>query len=864
MIHRPWKGMCNRYLNPVGVLVALLRTSRGTQYDNSRFENCTGLVEYIADGRCHDTNNNENCLYDGGDCCPCSCMDGLQYECGSNGFYCIDEACIDPSIVSTFPDCPGSLLDLGNGECNGYNNLPECGYDGGDCCVCTCIDNTACTFDFECIDPGAAGAEMYDCEMPPPAALPCSEDVSQHWVIEDSAQARALVRAINCSGGFFQVEWKGNISIDETISIFDGTALNISGSGPGVVINGSFDKRLITVVNASLQLKDLSLSFGSALVGGAIAASASSLTLIQTSFVGNKVDAVGGALYVVNGSHVSFDGNATSFSKNYAVGSGGAVYVGDSSIVLWNGENTSFTDNISKLDGGAVTVQSYSTASWSGNAIFTNNTCGRRGGAVFVRNRANIVWNGSTYLSNNAAAGKGGAVMVSKVSNVSWDADMIFFENSATQNEGGGLYVGDRSGLSWSGETQFVNNRAGTSGGAMVVALNSDAFGCGNTTFAFNNAAEDGGAVLVGVRSNISWSGDTIFTSNTAGIGGAVLVSSSSNIFWSGNTTFFNNSAREGAGGAINAGKRSTACLNSETMFKRNSGTTGGAVYVDGESIVYFNGNTNFDGNVASSDDGGAVSVSSSSVYWRNRTMFTSNTAVSYGGAISIFAEISASDSSSSFVLAGYTVFAKNTCKANGGALSLIGGVAMTLETTNISFIDNRAEIGGGAIYMWGNDYGPVFIGVSFISNYAQHGGGVFSTGSGSALISLDGEQQSNPVAYNKCRFVDNQAVATGGAIQSASGHDKVVNTVFVRNIAAEGGSLNLAGTALIENCTFEENVSDEGGGPVVSNIGYISGIFNSSFFGNAYSCKTNNFLDYMSVSQWLLEVPTLFRVQTR
>ena len=846
----------------VGVLAVLLRTSRGTQYDTSEFENCTGLVEYIADGRCHKINNIESCSYDGGDCCPCSCTDGLQYECGSDGFSCRDEACMDPATVDQFPDCTGYLLELGNGECNKHNNVPECGYDGGDCCVCTCVDSASCTFDFHCKDPGA-GDEIYECQMSPPAAPPCSADVSQNWIIEDATQARALVEAINCSGGSFQVEWKGNISMDETISVVDGTTLNIIGSGPGAVVRGSFDKRLITVVNASLQLKDMSINFGSALVGGAIAASASSLTLFQTSFVGNKVDAIGGALYVVSESSFLFDGDRTTFSKNFAGGSAGAVYVGDSSMASWNGENTFFTDNISQLDGGAVTVQFYSNASWSGNVTFANNTCGRRGGAVFVRNHANVVWNGPACLSNNTAAGKGGAVMVSLISSVSWEAEMAFIQNFASQHEGGGLYVGDHSSLSWNGDTQFVGNRAGTSGGAMGVALNSDAFGYGNTLYASNSAAEKGGAVLVSDNSNISWSGDAIFASNTAGIGGALLVDSS-RVSWNGTTAFFNNSAREGAGGAINVRKFSTASSKSETTFKRNSGTAGGAVYVDAISIFYFDGDTNFDGNVARRNYGGAVSVLSSSVYWRNKTMFTRNTAVSYGGAISFLAEISASDSSSSLVFAGPTVFAENACKANGGALSLIGGVVMTIETTNISFVGNRAEIGGGAIYMWGNDYGPKFIGVSFISNYAQHGGGVFSTGSGNALISLDGEQQSNPVVYDRCRFVENQAVATGGAIQSASGQDEVVNTVFVRNMAAEGGSLNLAGTAFLENCTFEENMSDEGGGLVISSIGYISGISNCSFIDNAYSCEPNSFLDYMSVSQWVLEVRTITCAQTR
>ena len=76
-----------------------------------------------------------------------------------------------------------------------------------------------------------------------------------------------------------------------------------------------------------------------------------------------------------------------------------------------------------------------------------------------------------------------------------------------------------------------------------------------------------------------------------------------------------------------------------------------------------------------------------------------------------------------------------------------------------------------------------------------------------------------------------------------------MINTTFVGNTAAEDGALNLARTALLVNCSFEENLSDEGGGPVISNIGYISGISNCSLLRNAYSCEPNTFLDYNSVS---------------
>ena len=51
------------------------------------------------------------------------------------------------------------MTGIGNGYCNIDNNKPECNYDGGDCCECTCDpsqgdDDNACT-EFACIDPSA-------------------------------------------------------------------------------------------------------------------------------------------------------------------------------------------------------------------------------------------------------------------------------------------------------------------------------------------------------------------------------------------------------------------------------------------------------------------------------------------------------------------------------------------------------------------------------------------------------------------------------------------------------------------------------------------------------------------------------------
>ena len=815
---------------------------------SAQYENCTGEIDFIADGWCDHFNNIDSCFYDGGDCCSCSCIDGLEYECGSNRFSCEDESCLDPVVVAQFPNCTGNLFGLSDGECNGENNSPECEYDGGDCCMCTCANRTSCTFDFHCIDPNA-GDELYGCQRPPATVPPCSSDVKQTWIVEDKTHAHALAEAINCSGGSFQVKWIGNISIDDTIYVVDGTDLQIRGFDTNAVLSGNLEKRLITVVNASLQISNVSFEFGSARVGGAILASDSNLTLHETSFVGNQADGVGGALYVVDGSIVSMYGDTVTFSRNSAVGAGGAIYIDRSSFFSWEGRKMAFIDNLSIVDGGALTIKAGSTVSWTGEVLFSKNTCGRYGGAVYATGSSGVSMNGSTNLSNNTAGGWGGALMIVASSNISMAGGILFVQNIAGQFAGG-LYLGYSSTLSWHGETRFIANKAGISGGAMTVGVYSNAIGDGHTTYDQNVAGESGGALHVGYNSSISWARETFFSSNTAEnrFGGALAVERSSQVFWNAKATFINNSANdEGYGGAIAMVEESVASWMSEAVFGENTAGSGGALYILAKCTAYFNGSTIFDGNVATSAQGGALSLSHSNIYWRNKTTFIDNTAVSFGGAVAFKADGWSSDHVSYLVLAGSTVFDNNTSDANGGALAIVGGLLLTLETADIIFSANRAKIAGGAIYMWGNDRGPEFIGVSFVSNSAQYGGGVYSTGCGNALVGLDGDQRSNPVVFIGCNFVDNQAIATGGAIHSSAGQDLVISTTFSGNRASEGGALNLAGTSRIMNCSFVENISDGGRGPAIANIGYLGGISNCSFYENALSCDRGEFLGYNS-----------------
>lgn len=56
-----------------------------------------GDATTIGDGHCEVRNNKEECDYDGGDCCPCTCVDAEFVTCGEDGY-----DCQDPSVPA---DC---------------------------------------------------------------------------------------------------------------------------------------------------------------------------------------------------------------------------------------------------------------------------------------------------------------------------------------------------------------------------------------------------------------------------------------------------------------------------------------------------------------------------------------------------------------------------------------------------------------------------------------------------------------------------------------------------------------------------------------------------------------------------------------
>ena len=571
-------------------------------------------------------------------------------------------------------DSSTGSVSLGDGHCDSVFNTPECSYDEGDCCSCTCSGYTCGQNGFDCFDPAAADP-LYDCKETPSNASPCpTTDLDKAWIVENATHVRDLAEAARCSGGTFDVKWRGTVDVDETIFIVNGTVLTVTGAGSGAVVHGGGTTRPFTVVNASLHLINVDICNGSSVAGGAVSASGAELIFEKTAFIGNNAS-FGGALFLSEGSVGAFHSH-TSFTENIATSSGGAIYTSKDCILHWRGRSI-FTSNVAAAYGGALFAYERSTVSFEKEVSFSNNK-GKGGGAMHVAGNASVAMNGGAEFLNNIVNDVGGAVSVSDVgSNVSWSQATSFSGNEAYR--GGAIYIHN---------------------GACVISI-------GPTEFELNSASKSGGVV------------------------------------------------GSGAFGAVD---------NAEESF---------------------------------------------------------------------------------LFIRGATTFKNNTAGGNGGGLALLGMLFVEFETANVTFFGNSADVAGGAIFLSGTGVAPIFSDMTFISNSAKVGGAVYAVASGIELT----EGNPNPTRFLGCRFVDNKAATTGGAVESSAGRDEFANSSFVGNFAGVGGALRLAGTVTVDSCSFVGNIANEGNGAAVSNVGYIANVTASLFQGNVFSCEAGTFLDFTNVS---------------
>ena len=358
----------------------------------------------------------------------------------------------------------------------------------------------------------------------------------------------------------------------------------------------------------------------------------------------------------------------------------------------------------------------------------------------------------------------------------------------------------------------------------------------------YSNAAggEGGGGVLLNCCGILTGS---FVHNNSAPSSGGVCV-------WRNGTTISgkvigcvisNNTATTATGGGLG-----DFCeLVADTLFVSNTAATyGGAVSFDRSTHTNALVNCTFLGNRAN-HSGGAVDVSFGGLVCSNG-VFEGNEAVQYGGCLRV------GDAGASCVLDGCAL-------SNNAALLYDGGClyGYNYDVRNSVFRNNRGRNGGAVNLPWITTGASRFEGCSFSGNTGSGGGGaIYRTGSASNGFTVKGCTFGGNAATNgsggavyssfstleDCVFTNNAASANGGGFYGSD--VQVSNGVFVSNQAVYGGAMSLAGSATdnsrIEDCVFTGNQGAASGGAVYRSTSYAGcELLRCVFSGNAVTNAT-------------------------
>ena len=216
----------------------------------------------------------------------------------------------------------------------------------------------------------------------------------------------------------------------------------------------------------------------------------------------------------------------------------------------------------------------------------------------------------------------------------------------------------------------------------------------------YSNSNDDGGGIHA-YQSQAIFANLIIQNNKASDKGGGVYTSDGLNQFV--NVSFIYNTANYNGGGLYS----NSSSILTNTIFDNNAANYGGAVYNAGSLIA--NG-TALANNIAKNSGGGIYSNYKSSFNLTN-TVFDSNRATSYGGAIYNY-----NTGSSSTIV--NSIFDRNTSKIGGA----IYNTSSSAVGTNLTFANNQAE-SGAAVYSNGNSnnkptyYNSIFWGNKGTSN---------------------------------------------------------------------------------------------------------------------------------------------------
>ena len=534
------------------------------------------------------------------------------------------------------------------------------------------------------------------------------------------------------------------------------------------------------------------------------------------------------------------------------------------------GEIKTFTDlqNAINMVEGDIHLSSNVTMLASEADNFVN--------GIVVDHLVNLKCDGFTINANN----------LGRIFNVTSTADKLNIYNANLINGnadiGGAIY---NTGSVYAYNTNFINNTAATMGGAVfnngTLTIQKCIVDNNDITKRTSSDSEDyGGAAIY------NWYDSTLFIKNSTisnnlknyknGDYVVGAVTSLGKTIISQNSYFVNNSGRWGGAittsGSSLPGKKVNELSISDSTFSKNGGLYGAGIFIQGSkfsitSCVFDSNTASGKGNMTPNDNNGAAievtNTDKAITGTISKSTFTNNKA-QYGGAIDICAGT---------IKITNSKFINNSADVEGGAIdinTLNGNPKVTISGSK--FINNSAPLGGAilnikdltvkgstfinntpnTIFNWVGAGGNLNLNIRTFTDLQNAIGlvtGTITLNQNVAMTAKEAADFTNGITINKDITIDGKghtidAKNLGRIFNIGEGFTvTLTNATLINGKATEGGAIYNDGSLTLSDVKLSDNAADSYGGAVFNNGHLVVG--NSVFDSNDIVNRGSASVDY-------------------
>ena len=590
----------------------------------------------------------------------------------------------------------------------------------------------------------------------------------------------------------------------------------------------------------------------------------SSASVDRCTFINNTASNQGGAVY--EGGKIgkaTLDIKNSTFTNNSAKKEGSAIYSG---YTLNIDDDTTFTNNMVYMYyTGTLNIGEIKTFTdlqkainmvegdihLSSNVTMLASEADNFVNGIVVDHLVNLKCDGFTINANN----------LGRIFNVTSTADKLNIYNANLINGnadiGGAIY---NTGSVYAYNTNFINNTAATMGGAVfnngTLTIQKCIVDNNDITKRTSSDSEDyGGAAIY------NWYDSTLFIKNSTisnnlknyknGDYVVGAVTSLGKTIISQNSYFVNNSGRWGGAittsGSSLPGKKVNELSISDSTFSKNGGLYGAGIFIQGSkfsitSCVFDSNTASGKGNMTPNDNNGAAievtNTDKSITGTISKSTFTNNKA-QYGGAIDICAGT---------IKITNSKFINNSADVEGGAIdinTLNGNPKVTISGSK--FINNSAPLGGAilnikdltvkgstfinntpnTIFNWVGDGGNLNLNIRTFTDLQNAIGlvtGTITLNQNVAMTAKEAADFTNGITINKDITIDGKghtidAKTLGRIFNIGEGFTvTLTNATLINGKADKGGAIYNDGSLTLSDVKLSDNAADSYGGAVFNN----------------------------------------------